>query len=154
MTMKGISVYLVEDELLIAACLMDQLKTAGFQILGSSTRGEQCIEEITTLKQEGREPEVILMDINLRGQIDGIETARRIIKLFDCAIVFLTGQSPKEIYERSFSIKPFGCVLKPYDQEQMSMSIEIAAYQRALELENIELKKRMASLTSKQANKQ
>jgi len=154
MKKKSITVYIVEDELLIAACLRDQLEESGFQIVGTTTRGEQCIEEIMVLRNEDREPEVVLMDINLRGQIDGFETARQITELFDCTIVFLTGQSSKEIYERSFGIKPFSCVLKPYDREQMSMALEIAAYQRKLELENKEIKEKLASLLSKNSTKQ
>ncbi len=146
MTKKTVTIYIVEDELLIAACLRDQLEETGFQIFGISTRGEKSIEEIKKLRNEGREPEIVLMDINLRGQMDGIETARQITELFDCAIIFLTGQSSREVYERSFDIKPFSCVLKPYDQEQMIMAIEIAAYQRKLEIENKEIKEKLASI--------
>jgi PAS domain S-box-containing protein len=69
--------------------------------------------------------------------MDGIETARKLVEKFNCAIIFLTGQSSKEIYERSFKIKPFGYLLKPIDMEQTKMTIEIAAYQRNLEIENV-----------------
>lgn len=111
------TVYIVEDEMLIAACLKDQLEESGFKILGSSTRGEKSIEEIRRLKEQNNEPEIILMDINLRGVMNGIDTAREITDQFNCGIIFLTGQSSKEIYKRSFCIKPFGYVLKPYDLE-------------------------------------
>lgn len=135
--MNPISIFIVEDELLISASLKSQLQSFGYQILGSSTRGEQCIEEIERLSREGKEPQIILMDIHLRGELDGIETARRLVDRFNCAIIFLTGQSSKEIYERSFKIKPFGYLLKPIDMEQTKMTIEIAAYQRNLEVENL-----------------
>ncbi|MFH1295960.1 MAG: PAS domain S-box protein [Bacteroidota bacterium] len=133
------TVFIVEDEMLIAACLKDQLLDSGFKILGSSTRGEKSIEVIRKLKEEGQEPDIVLMDINLRGELDGIDTARLITEQFQCAIIFLTGQSSREVYERSFFIKPFGYVLKPYDVEQMVMTIEIAAFQRKLEIENKEI---------------
>ena len=135
--MNPISIFIVEDELLISASLKTQLQSFGYIILGSNTRGEQCIGEIERLSKEGKEPDIILMDIHLRGEIDGIETARRLIEKFNCAIIFLTGQSSKEIYERSFSLKPFGYLLKPIDMEQTKMTIEIAAYQRNLEIENV-----------------
>ena len=135
--MNPISIFIVEDELLISASLKSQLQSFGYQILGSSTRGEQCIEDIERLSKEGKEPQIILMDIHLRGELDGIETARRLVERFNCAIIFLTGQSSKEIYERSFKIKPFGYLLKPIDMEQTKMTIEIAAYQRNLEIENL-----------------
>jgi len=135
--MNQISIFIVEDELLISASLKSQLHSFGYQVLGSSTRGEQCIEEIERLSNEDKEPEIILMDIHLRGEMDGIETARRLVEKFNCAIIFLTGQSSKEIYERSFMIKPFGYLLKPIDMEQTKMTIEIAAYQRNLEMNNL-----------------
>lgn len=140
------TIYIVEDEMLIAACLMDQLKESDFGVLGHSTRGEMGIEEIRRLKEEGNEPDIVLMDINLRGSMDGIEAARLITEQFNCGIIFLTGQSSREVYERSFFIKPFGYVLKPYDIEQMMMTIEIAAYQRRLETENKEIREKLETL--------
>ncbi|MDP1621785.1 MAG: response regulator [Bacteroidales bacterium] len=134
--MHPIRIYIVEDELLISASLKSQLQQFGYEISGSSIRGEVCLEEIAELTRQGREPEIVLMDIHLRGEMDGIETAKLIIEQFNCAIIFLTGQSSKEIYERSFKIKPFGYLLKPIDMEQTKMTIEIAAYQRNLEIEN------------------
>ncbi len=144
--MKAISIYIVEDELLISASLKSQLQNFGYQILGASTRGETCLQEVEQLSSEGKEPEIILMDIHLRGQMDGIETAKKINEKFNCGIIFLTGQSTKEVYERSFKIKPFGYLLKPIDMEQMKMTIEIAAYQRNLELENKEYQKSLEVL--------
>jgi len=135
--MSPIGIFIVEDELLISASLKSQLQSFGYEILGSSTKGEQCISEIERLSLNGKEPEIVLMDIHLRGEIDGIETARRLVEKFNCAIIFLTGQSSKEIYDRSFKIKPFGYLLKPIDMEQTKMTIEIAAYQRNLEIENL-----------------
>jgi PAS domain S-box-containing protein len=144
--MKPISIYIVEDELLISASLKSQLQNFGYQIFGSSTRGETCLQEIGQLSSEGKEPEIILMDIHLRGQMDGIEAAKAINEKYHCGIIFLTGQSTKEVYERSFKIKPFGYLLKPIDMEQMKMTIEIAAYQRNLELKNKEYQKSLEAL--------
>lgn len=142
------TVFIVEDEMLIAACLRDQLEESGFTVLGSSTRGEKSIEEIRRLKEQNNEPDIVLMDINLRGMMNGIETARLITDHFNCGIIFLTGQSSKEVYEHSFFIKPFGYVLKPYDLEQMVMTIEIAAYQRKLEIENKQIRTKLEQLLS------
>jgi len=144
--MGTISIFIVEDELLISASLKSQLQSFGYEVLGSSTRGEHCIEEVERLSGQGKEPEIVLMDIHLRGEIDGIETARRLVDKFNCAIIFLTGQSSKEIYERSFKIKPFGYLLKPIDMEQTKMTIEIAAYQRNLEIENVVYQQQLEEL--------
>ncbi len=121
--MKPISLYIVEDELIISASLKSQLQNFGYEILGSSTRGESCLEEIEKLSSQGREPEIILMDIHLRGELDGIDTAEKINEKYNCGIVFLTGQSSKEVYERSFKIKPFGYLIKPIDIEQTKLTI-------------------------------
>lgn len=134
--MNPISIYIVEDELLISASLKTQLQHFGYEVRGSAMSGETCLKEISELSRHGREPEIVLMDIHLRGEIDGIETAKMINEKFNCAIIFLTGQSSKEVYERSFKIKPFGYLLKPIDMEQTKMTVEIASYQRNLEIEN------------------
>jgi PAS domain S-box-containing protein len=149
--LNPISIYIVEDELLISASLKSQLQQFGYEISGSSIRGEVCLAEIAELSKEGKEPEIVLMDIHLRGDLDGIETARRINDQFNCAIIFLTGQSSKEIYERSFKIKPFGYLLKPIDMEQTKMTIEIASYQRNLEIQNTLYRKDLEALLEKQS---
>jgi len=149
--MNPISIYIVEDELLISASLKSQLQQFGYDICGSSIRGESCLEEIAELSKQGREPEIVLMDIHLRGELDGIDTAKIIIEKFNCAIIFLTGQSSKEIYERSFKIKPFGYLLKPIDMEQTKMTIEIASYQRNLEIQNTLYQKDLEALLEKRS---
>lgn len=149
--MPPISIYIVEDELLISASLKSQLQQFGYEISGSSIRGESCLEEIAELSRQGREPEIVLMDIHLRGEMDGIETAKLVNDQFNCAIIFLTGQSSKEIYERSFKIKPFGYLLKPIDMEQTKMTIEIASYQRNLEIENKLYQKDLEALLEKRS---
>ena len=137
--------------MLISASLKSQLQQFGYEISGSSIRGESCLEEIAELSRQGREPEIVLMDIHLRGEMDGIETAKLINEKFNCAIIFLTGQSSKEIYERSFKIKPFGYLLKPIDMEQTKMTIEIASYQRNLEIENNIYQKDLEKLLEKRS---
>jgi PAS domain S-box-containing protein len=144
--MKPVTLYIVEDELLITMSLKNQLESAGYEIFGTATKCETCMQELEELRKEGKEPEIVLMDINIRGQVDGIETARRITEKFDCGIIFITGQSSKEVYERSFSIKPFGYLLKPIDLEQTMMIIEIGAYQRKLEMENKKYQRQLVEL--------
>lgn len=149
--MKPISIYIVEDELLISASLKSQLNNCGYEVCGSASRGETCLSEILELSSQGREPEIVLMDIHLRGDLDGIETAKRINEQFNCAIIFLTGQSSKEVYDRSFKIKPFGYLLKPIDTEQTKMTIEIASYQRNLEIENKQYQRTLEALLEKRS---
>jgi PAS domain S-box-containing protein len=148
--MAPIRIFIVEDELLISASLKSQLQNYGYEVLGSCTRGEMCLEEIHSFILQGNEPDIVLMDIHLRGDIDGIETARKVKEISNCAIIFLTGQSSKEIYNRSFTIKPLGYLLKPIDIEQTKITIEIASYQRKIEIENKEYQKTIENLLEKQ----
>ncbi len=134
--MNTTTLYIVEDELLITISLKNQLESFGYTILGTATRCENCLKDLQALKDQGREPEIVLMDIHIKGDCDGIETAKKISERFDCGIIFITGQSSQEVYRRSFTIKPFGYLLKPIDLEQTMMTIEIAAHQRVLELQN------------------
>jgi PAS domain S-box-containing protein len=149
--MPPISIYIVEDELLISASLKSQLQHFGYEVCGSAMSGETCLTEITEFSRQGKEPEIVLMDIHLRGEMDGIETAKKITEKFNCAIIFLTGQSSKEVYESSFKIKPFGYLLKPIDMEQTKMTVEIAAYQRNLEIENELYQKDLEALLEKRS---
>lgn len=144
--MKPVSLYIVEDELLITMSLKSQLESAGYEILGMATKCEACLNDLAVLRDQGNEPEIVLMDINIRGSVDGIETARKVTEQFDCGIIFITGQSSKEVYERSFTIKPFGYLLKPIDLEQTMMIIEIGAYQRQIELENKNYQRKLVEL--------
>jgi PAS domain S-box-containing protein len=144
--MKSTTLYIVEDELLISLSLKNQLEAAGYRIYGTATKCDICIKELEELSKQGKEPELVLMDINIRGHVDGIETARRITEKFDCGIIFITGQSSKEVYERSFSIRPFGYLLKPIDLEQTMMIIEIGAYQRKLEMETRKYQRQLVQM--------
>jgi PAS domain S-box-containing protein len=144
--MKSVTLYIVEDELLITLSLKNQLESFGYTIAGTATKCDACLNDLQDLKEQGKEPEIVLMDIHIRGETDGIETARRITERFDCGIIFITGQSSQEVYQRSFSIKPFGYLLKPIDLEQTVMTIEIAAYQRLLELQNKQYQKELVRM--------
>jgi PAS domain S-box-containing protein len=143
---QPIRLYIVEDELLITASLRQQLEAFGYVVVGTAIRGENCLRDLYELRDKSMEPEIVLMDIHLRGEMDGIETAQKIIDEFDCGIIFITGQSSKEVYDRSFRIKPFGYLLKPIDLEQTKMTVEIAAYQRQLEIENKKYQNSLVSL--------
>lgn len=144
--MRPVTLYIVEDELLIMMSLKTQLERAGYKVLGASTKCDACMKDLEALRDQGNEPEIVLMDVNIRGPVDGIDTAHRITAEFDCGIIFITGQSSEEIYERSLLSKPFGYLLKPIDLEQTMMIIEIGAYQRKLELENKKYQKQLVEL--------
>ena len=103
-------ILIVEDEVMLSAWLKMQLEDEGYFVCGSFTTGEKAIEFVQNTK-----PDLILMDINLVGEIDGIEAAEVITKNFKIPIIFMTGYADPEIYERAQKTKPVAYLTKPIE---------------------------------------
>lgn len=103
-----LKIILVEDEFLIAMTLEKELTRAGFQVIDSVGKGEEAVESV---KQHL--PDIILMDILLAGEIDGIETSKQILSFSAIPIIFMTGYSNPETVERAKALNPIGYLHKP-----------------------------------------
>lgn len=103
-------ILIVEDEVWIAQCLMMDIENAGYDVYDYLTTGEEAIKFAIEEK-----PDVILMDINLVGKIDGIEAAKEIIDKINIPIIFMTGYNEPAIFERAQKIKPVAYLLKPVE---------------------------------------
>ena len=134
--MAPISLYIVEDELLIAHDLKNKLTEFGYEVLGIDTKGENSISNITSLRESNKEPDIVIMDVKLAGRMDGIEAARILTENFNCGIIFLTSMNKTEVFSKSFSLKPYAYLFKPVDVDQIRAAIEVANYQRNLEITN------------------
>lgn len=134
--MTPIKLYIVEDELIIAHNLKNKLTALGYDILGIDAKGESAIENIAALRESENEPDIVIMDVKLSGKIDGIETARILTENYNCGIIFLTALNKSEVFSKSFSLKPYAYLFKPVDIDQIRAAIEVANYQRNLELTN------------------
>jgi len=134
--MTTIKLYIVEDELIIAHNLKNKLTAMGYDILGIDAKGESAIENIAALQESEKEPDIVIMDVKLSGKIDGIETARILTENYNCGIIFLTALNKSEVFSKSFSLKPYAYLFKPVDIDQIRAAIEVANYQRNLELTN------------------
>jgi len=104
------SILIVEDEVILSAWLKMQIEDEGYLVCGCITTGEKAIEFVKETK-----PDVILMDINLVGKIDGIEAAEVINKKSKIPIIFMTGYEEPEIYERAQKTKPVAYLTKPVE---------------------------------------
>ncbi len=113
---------IVEDEIMVQTYLKDNLKQ-DYDIVGTAVTGEKAVE----LAREHL-PDIILMDINLEGKMDGIEAAKKITDSDDVAILFLTSRSDDEALERAKLVKPFGYILKPVDLNVLKANIDIAVF--------------------------
>lgn len=106
--MKKIRILIVEDEALIAKCLKMTLESQGYEVIGFVASGEKAI--ITTKEKN---PDIILMDIHLSGEIDGIDAAKEIIENKNIPIIFMTGYDMTNFIERAQKINPAACLNKP-----------------------------------------
>lgn len=134
--MAPISLYIVEDELIIAHDLKAKLTELGYEVMGIDTKGENAIENIANLQEANKEPDIVIMDVKLAGKMDGIEAARILTENYNCGIIFLTSMNKNEVFSKSFSLKPYAYLFKPVDIDQIRAAIEVANYQRNLEITN------------------
>lgn len=121
-------VFIVEDERIIAMDIHNSLAASGYDIVGQTDRGEDAVKLTGELL-----PDLILMDIGLKGEIDGIEAATRIRRQFDLPVIFLTAFTTPTILERARQAEPFGYVVKPYDERELISNIEMAIYKHRME---------------------
>lgn len=121
---------IVEDEKIIALDLQKRLEKFKYQVVGLATSGEEAIEKAHELL-----PDIILMDIMLNGQIDGIEAATRINKKLHIPVIFLTAYADEKTLERAKVAEPFGYILKPFKEKELNTTIDIALYKHRIDKE-------------------
>lgn len=119
--MEPIKVLIVEDDMIIAADLSLNLSQRGYEVLGIISRGEQVLESV-----EADMPDLILMDINLKGEWDGIDTAGHVQATYDIPFIFLTANSDTETFARAKALKPFAFLIKPYQPDDLERAMELA----------------------------
>jgi CheY-like chemotaxis protein len=123
-------IMIVEDNETVVDLLFLQLEMKGYHIAAKVTSGEEAV-----LRSSEVRPDLILMDIDLSGQMDGITAARFIFSLFHIPIIFLTGLCDDHLLERAKAAEPYGYLLKPFTEKELVSNIEIA-------LHNHEIRKR------------
>ncbi|MBP1731267.1 MAG: sensory box protein [Deltaproteobacteria bacterium] len=116
-------ILIVEDEGLIALELQDRLVTMGYEVLGPVANGQDAIDRARELQ-----PDLVLMDIFLTGRMDGIEASEIIGKALDIPVIFLTAHADDRTLERARATQPFGYILKPFNERELQISIEMALY--------------------------
>jgi PAS domain S-box-containing protein len=119
----GPAVFIVEDESIVANDIRDALVHLGYTVTGMARSGEIALEKIGEAK-----PDLILMDIQLAGKLDGIETADKIRETHNIPIVYLTANSDTPVLDRAKATEPYGYVLKPFDERDLKSTIEIALH--------------------------
>ena len=134
--MAPISLYIVEDQMILAHDLKDNLTAIGFEVIGIEAKGEVAVKNILALAKANKQPDIVIMDVSLAGKMDGIESAKKITEATNCGIIFLTALAKTEVFNKSFFLKPYAYLFKPVDIDQVRVCIEVANYQRNLEITN------------------
>ena len=119
----GARILVVEDDEIIANLITLILEKKGFHIAGKIGSGEEAVVRSAELQ-----PDLVLMDINLNGLMDGIMAGRYIFSLFHFPIIFLTGYSDEQLLERAKSAQPYGYILKPFTEKELISNITIALH--------------------------
>jgi len=127
-------ILIVEDEAIIAADLQRRLGRLGCEVVGMAASGEDAIRLAAALK-----PELVLMDINLQGEIDGTQTAQHLRNQMQLPVVYLTASSDATVVKRAKLTDAFGYLLKPLDERLLHITIEMALYKHQLEQERKKL---------------
>lgn len=141
--MKGKRILLVEDELLIARHIEQMVKNLGYQVAGVVESGEQALRVAAE-----QAPDLVLMDIRLKGQLDGIEAATRIWKLYSIPIVYLTAFTDEDTLVKATLAEPFGYLIKPFDEKELLVAIELAFYKHQVDTENKEKRRWLKAILS------
>ena len=113
-------ILIVEDEMIIAANISMQLSNLGYNITGIIPRGEEVLVHI-----ESNLPDIILMDINLKGDLDGVEIATLIQKSYKIPIIFLTANSDEVNFNRAKATNPYGFIAKPFKKLDLQRTVEL-----------------------------
>ncbi len=121
-------ILLVEDELLIAQDEKQLLEGLGYVVIGIASSGEEALRRV-----EEDTPDLVLMDIILKGDMDGIEVAETIRRQYDVPVVFVTAYAEGQFIERAKLTEPFGYVVKPIDPQSLSSNIEVALYKHSVD---------------------
>ncbi len=126
--MADSTILIVEDERIVAKDLELRLKMLGYVIVGSVASGEEAVQLTAQLL-----PDLVIMDIRLNGELDGIEAADRIRKKHFIPVIYLTAHSDEETLQRAQLTEPYGYLLKPFQERELRTAIEMGLYKHRME---------------------
>lgn len=115
-----IKILVVEDEMIIAAKISMHLTNLGYEVTGILPRGEEALISV-----EENRPDIVLMDIRLKGDLNGIDTAIRMQKNTGVPVIFLTANADEATFNKAKAAKPYAFISKPYKQVDLQRAIEL-----------------------------
>jgi CheY-like chemotaxis protein len=131
-------ILVIEDEAIVAADIQDRLEVLGYTVAGWGTTGAEALDLARTTQ-----PDLILMDIMLKGPMNGIQAAHLIRIELSIPVIFLTANSDEAVLEQAKISEPFAYLLKPFEERQLRTNIEMALYKSRMERERERLVKEL-----------
>jgi len=128
--MAKTNVLVVEDESIVSKDIQHSLKKLGYNVAGAASTGEKAIDLALDIK-----PDVVLMDIMLKGDMTGIEAASKIREELNIPVVYLTAYADEATLSKAKVSEPYGYIIKPFKEIDIHTSIEMAIYKHAKEKE-------------------
>src|SRR6056297_1081124 len=126
--MSQLKVQIVEDEGVVALDIRRHLESFGYKVVGAYASGEEAISNF-----KANDPDLVLMDIRLQGEMDGIEAAQIIRERYNVPVIILTAYADEKTIERAKFIEPFGYIIKPFEERELRTNIEMALFRHKLE---------------------
>lgn len=117
---KKIRILIVEDDMIIAANISLQLSKLGYEVTGIETRGEDAINHVRE-----NHPDIILMDIHLKGQLNGIDTAKGIQLISDIPLIYLTANTDEASFQKAKETRPYAFIPKPFHKLNLERTIAL-----------------------------
>jgi DNA-binding LytR/AlgR family response regulator len=115
-------ILIVEDEMVIGANISLQISNFGYEVTGIVPRGEEALMHVRE-----NQPDIVLLDINLKGNIDGIQTAEMMQKEHDIPVIYLTANADDAHFNRAKATHPYAFISKPYKSLDLKRAIELTA---------------------------
>lgn len=132
-------IMVVEDEALVALDLTTKLRQLDYEVPAGAFSGEEAVQQAQAVH-----PDLVLMDIRLAGEIDGIEAAQQIRQNLNIPVVFLTAYSDDPTLERAKGAEPMGYLLKPFEQRELYTTVEVALHRSRVERERAQVAERLS----------
>jgi two-component system, LytTR family, response regulator LytT len=121
--MEKLNIFIVEDESIVAKDIQNSLTKLGYNVVGFANNGKDAIDKITELA-----PDLILMDIMIKGPLTGIEVSEKIKEKMNVPVIFLTAYADEGTLSRAKITEPYGYILKPFKEIDLHSTIEMAVY--------------------------
>lgn len=146
--MAKTNVLVVEDESIVSKDIQQSLKKLGYNVVGAASTGEKAID-----LAHAENPDIILMDIMLKGNITGIETSEKIKEDLNIPIIFLTAYADEATLSKAKVTEPYGYIIKPFKEIDLHTSIEMALYKHKKEKEVVKERDLLYSLVEGKESK-